>query len=510
MPEWKQEIRRRLASLKLEPAREAAIVEELSQHLDDCYAESLASGATPEEALRAALAELSDRESLAQELKRVERPANRESVVWGTRRTNMLGNLRQDLRYGARRLRKQPGFTLIVVLTLALGIGANTAIFSVVQAVLLRPLPYQDPDRLVYLWTIIPPRAEPMSTSFPDFRDWSEQQQVFEGIAASSLSGGALTGGDEPGYVQTASVSANLFQLLRVSPAHGRGFLAEEEQWGHHQVAVLSHGLWQRQFGADPNILGKPVQLDGVAFTVVGIMPAGFESPIPNIELWRPLSLAPDNPTRTGRNTRPFTPLLARLKPGVTVEQADQAMKGIAAGLARSYPQTNGQVSATVVGMADWNTRPVRRSLWVLLGAVGFVLLIACINVANLLLAQATTREKELGVRIALGANRRRMLCQLLTESGLLALLGSGAGLPLAYWGMKAIVALGPNTIPRLEQIRIDLRVLIFTLGISLLTGALFGLIPAWRASGSDLNQPLKESGRGLGASRRSRRLFQA
>jgi len=430
-------------------------------------------------------------------------------ALW-LQRQRLEDEMIQDLRFGLRMLLKNPGFTLIAVLTLALGIGANTAIFSVVQAVLLRPLPFQDPDRLVYLWTIIPPRAEPMSTSFPDFRDWSEQQQVFEGIAASSSSGSALTGGDEPGYAQTASVSANLFQLLGAGPARGRSFLVEEEEWGRHRVVILSHGLWRRQFGADPNILGKPIQLDGVAFTVVGIMPAGFESPIPNIELWRPLALAPDNPNRVGRNSRPFAPLLARLKPGVTVEQADQAMKAIAAGLAKSYPQTNGQVSVMIVRMADWNTRPIRRSLWVLLGAVGFVLLIACINVANLLLARAATREKELGIRIALGATRRRMLRQLLTESGLLSLLGGGAGLLLAYWGMKAIVTFGPNTIPRLEQTRIDIGALGFTLAISLLTGALFGLIPAWRASRSDLYQPLKEGSRNPGGSRRSRRLFQA
>jgi len=514
MPNWNHIVREHLAVLRLPPEREIEIVEEQALHLEAAYEDALADGLSAAEAEARALRSY-DWRLLECELSRAERPPAARSLQPSLELIERKGGIRmesliQDLRFGARMLMKQPGFTLIAVLTLALGIGANTAIFSVVQAVLLRPLPYQDPDRLVYLWTIIPPRAEPMSTSFPDFRDWSEQQQVFEGIAACSASGAALTGGDGPDYVQTASVSTNLFQLLRTSPARGRSFLAEEEEWGRHQVAVLSHGLWQRQFGGDPNILGKPIQLDAVAFTVVGIMPASFESPIPNIELWRPLALAPDNPNRTGRNSRPFTPLLARLKPGGAIEQADQAMKAIAAGLAKSYPRTNGQVSATVVGMADWNTRTVRRSLWVSLGAVGFVLLIACINVANLLLAQATSREKELGVRIALGASRRRMLRQILTESGLLALLGGGAGLLLAYWVMKAIVTFGPNTIPRLEQTRIDFGVLGFALGVSLLTGALFGLIPAWRASGSDLNQPLKESGRSLGASRRRRRLFQA
>ncbi len=413
-----------------------------------------------------------------------------------------MNTLWQDLRYGLRMLFKSPGFTVVAVLALALGIGANTAIFSVVNAMLLRPLPYADPDRLVVLWETNPNLASTYlrthnEASPANFIDWREQQTVFEDIAAYRWNDYNLTGGDAPEQLTGNPVTTNMFDVLRVQPLIGRKFRPEESDPKSDRVVMLSYGFWQRRFGGDQNIIGKQITLNGNPHTVVGVMPADFEFPGAFAELWTALRFATDTPPSRQSH---FLYTRARLKPGVTLQQAQAEMDTIAARLRQQYPDTNADRNVRLQPLHEATVEQARTGLLALLGAVGFVLLIACANVANLMLARATARHKEIAIRTALGAGRWRIVRQLLTESVLLSLAGGALGVLLALWGIDLLLAAVPKEfslfIHGWNKIRLDKWVLAFTMLVSVVTGLLFGLVPALQASKTDLNEALKEGGR--------------
>ncbi len=404
-----------------------------------------------------------------------------------------MGTLLQDLKYGLRMLIKNPGFTAVAVLTLALGIGANTAIFSVVNAVFLRHLPYKDPHQLVMVWEQNPSKGWYRNiVSAANFVDWRKQNRVFTDMAAISESGFNLTGTNEPEEILGERVTVNLFSLLGVQAAVGRTFLPEEDQPDGPRVVVLSNGLWKRRYGGDRSILGRHIEINNASFRVIGIMPSTFYfSPFgPKAELW----LAGLNLRSPHRTDHAYL-ALARLKPGVSLAQAQSDLDSIARSIERQYPENTGMG----VGLVDLREQVVgqtRSVLALLFAAVGLVLLIACANVANLMLSRATAREKEIAIRTALGAGRGRLIRQFLAESGLLAITGGVLGLLLAGWGIDALIALAPPDTPGLEYVRLDARVLGFTLLISLATGILFGFAPALSASKSHVNETLKEGGR--------------
>ncbi len=421
-----------------------------------------------------------------------------------------MRTLLQDMRYGFRMLMNRPGFTVVAVLALALGIGANTAIFSVVNAVLLRPLPFKDPERLVAVWETNPQLGAEMrnrnEVALGNFLDWRAQNQVFEQLAALSYANINLTGGAEPERIQSVVATTNIFQALGVQPVMGRAFLPEEEKVSSPRAVVLSHGLWQRRFGSDPNLVGKTLTLNGNQTTVVGIMPPGFQLQFPislQVDMWLPMRIDPA--AEAGRKAH-YLYVLGRLKPGVSLEQAQSGMSNIAGQLQQEYPETNADKSAHVVSLHKQLVGNIQPYLYVLFAAVGFVLLIACANVANLLLARVAARHKEVAIRIALGAGRLRLIRQLLTESLMLSCCGGLLGLLIAYWGIDLLVALTPSDVPRLSEIGLHGPVFGWTLLISILTGVLFGLAPAIQATKPDLNEALKESGgRSTGGLQRSR-----
>jgi len=407
----------------------------------------------------------------------------------------MLTTLWQDIRYGARMLLKNPGITFVVILALALGIGANTAIFSVVDAVLLRPLPYPESDRLVFL-NETSKSMDDISISYPNFTDWRNQNQVFEKIGVFNRGSYNLTGSGEAERIVTAQASADLFAALRVNPMLGRLYSNEEDKPGGPPVVVLSYALWQRRFGGDAGVVNKPITLNGKSYTVIGIMPQDFQYPT-RVEMWVPVGQLSDAPGWQQRGNHPGLYGIARMKPGVSLEQAKADMNGVVANLERQYQDDIAGNGVAIRPMLEVFVGDIRRALWVLFAAVAFVLLIACANIANLLLARAQSRQKEMAIRTAMGAGRWRIARQLLTESTLLALIGGSIGLLIARWGIELILYISPDAIPRAKEITLDWRVFVFTLGLSFVTGLLFGLVPALQAGVVDVHETLKETGRG-------------
>ncbi len=414
-----------------------------------------------------------------------------------------MRTLLHDIRYAFRSLRRSPGFTATALLTLALGIGATTAIFTLVNGFLLRPLPYPKPDRLVFL-SETSEQVPNMSISWPNYQDWVAQNRVFDGIGAFRGSGFILIGQGQAERLLGAECTGALFSILGVKPALGRTFQVREEQPGGERVVVLSHGLWNRRFGGDKGILGRALTLNGDVHTVIGVMPAGFQFPTPQIELWSSLGRRADQMAERG--SHPGIYAVARLKPGRGLDQARSQMNTIAGRLAGEYPNTNRGNGVIVTSLHERAVRGIRPALMVLGVAVILVLLIACANVANLLLARATARYREFAVRAALGAGRWRLVRQLLTESLLLALLGGAAGLALARAGTRALIATLPIGTPRIHEVVVDGEVLFFALAVSVFSSVLFGLAPAWRVSRRDLHATLKEGGRGSGGSSGHRR----
>jgi putative ABC transport system permease protein len=397
----------------------------------------------------------------------------------------------QDLRFGARILLKKPGFTLIAVITLALGIGATSVIFSFVNGILLRPLPYRDSDRLVLLDENAPKRGiASMGVSYPDFLDWREQNRVFTGVAI--YDGGwdyTLTGSGEPEELSCAWVSYNAFEVLGVAPILGRTFTAEEERWKNGLVVILSHGLWSRRFDAKPDVIGRTITLNNRSHTVIGVAPPGFKFPAV-ADLWAPL------PPVMGSRTEHGWSAIARLKPGVTLEHAQSEMAAVARHIEEQNPVTNEGLGVKLIPLREGLAGDYRKALMILMGVVGLVLLIACVNVANLLLARASARAKEVAIRTALGAGRWRVFRQLLAESLALGMMGGALGLMLAFWGLDLLLAAIPIDLPFWMKFELDGRVLGFTAGVTLLTGLIFGTAPALQASKVDLNEALKEGGR--------------
>jgi predicted permease len=494
---WFYTLPLRLKSLLRRGHVEQELDEEFRYHLERQIEENLASGMNAEEARYAALRAMGGMEQQKEECRDM-------------RRVNFIQDFVQDLRYGLRVLARSPTFTVVAVLTLALGIGANTAVFSVVNGVLLRPLAYKDPDRIITIWE--PSRGgHTLGLTDVEFFDIRDRNPVFEEVAAYATGATNFTGVGEPERVTATWVSADFFPVLGVQPTLGRVLLAEDDKPDPAPVVVLSYGLWQRRFGADQGVIGRQVSLNGISRTIIGVMPRGFQFVSPEVEMWLPLGLDPANVDAGSRSYN----AIGRLRPGVPLARARVEMNGIAAQMAEEYKTrfpkgANATSSLNLIPLHELIVGDVRQALLLLLASIGFVLFIACANVANLQMARGEARQKEMALRLALGANRLRVVRQLLTESLILSLMGGVAGLLLAYWGVGALLALAPESLPRTGEVGIDGMVLIFTLVVSLLAGTVFGLGAGLRFSHTDLHASLKEGGRSTASSsgRRTRHLL--
>jgi len=488
---WFIELGRRLLMLFRRSQFDRDLEEEMRLHRELREQEQIEAGVAPEEARYAA------RRRFGNDL--VLREESRE--MWGW---NWLEHFVQDIRFGLRMLARNPGFTTVAVLTLALGIGANTAIFSVVNAVLLKPLPYADPDRLAVIWVTEPSAPGGLfPDTGPDFRDWKAMNHSFEGMSAITIAGATLTGSGEPRQLRGLTVSPNTFQLLGAQPQLGRSFAPDEGPTGHNHVVILSYGLWQSAFGGQKNIVGSKVTLDGEGYDVVGVMPKDLRFPSlwgRNPQFWTPITM--DAPKWKTQRMNHWFWVLARMKKGVTLKQAAAEMVTISAQLAQQYPQTNTGVSARVKSLHEQLTGDVSEVLWVLFAAVGFLLLIACANVANLLLTKSVGRQREIAIRLAVGAGARRLVRQLLTESVVLFLLGGVAGLAVGMAALRLLLRAAPTGyIPEVISVHLDSRVFGFTFLVAFVTGTLAGLIPALHATRVSFSEMLKESGSAVAAS---------
>src|SRR5215217_4918126 len=498
---WFNILRDRVRALRQREAVIDDIDREMRSHVELQVEANLKAGMSPEEA----------REKAMRSFGNVNRAVDAAYDVKGG---GLFETLAQDIRYGLRMLAKHKAFTSIAVITLALGIGANTAIFSVVNELLLQPLPYRDAERIVTVWEVTPEGRHQNTTSRANFRAWREQNSSFQHIAAFTDQRLNLTGTGEPEELSVQFATPEFFKILGVDPILGRTFLPEDDKGDQTPVAVLSYGLWQRRFGGQASIVGNTITLSGEQFTVIGVMPPNFQFHIKQrsgtgrpAELWTILPMIRPGANERGR----FLGAVARLKDGVSADQAVAELRTIHARLSDEVPQFNKNYTAEVIPLREQFFGNVRRPLWLMLGAVGFVLLIACANVANLLLSLATSREKEIALRAALGARRTRIIRQLLTESLLLALLGSLLGLGFAWLGIKALVAISPRDLVSLQTVGLNFTVLAWTLGVSILTGIVFGLAPALHISRLNLNDSLKDGGKSeSGQASGSRRLRNA
>jgi putative ABC transport system permease protein len=503
MPDWKAEIVRRLADPSLSARSDA--LDEIVEHVEQRYRASLARGRTEAQAYAEALDELSDAPALTATIRAKMRPPTEPATLGGGERSAAWRSVWQDVRFALRMFVKKPAFTIVALATLAIGIGANTAIFSVLNTVMLRPLPFPEPDRLVRVWESNPEGGWPQfGVSHGNFLDWRARTTTFERLAAASVASFSLTSTNEAEILRGRAVSVDFLPALGVVPAIGRNFRVDEDRpRTDARVAIITHEVWQRLFGGDPNVLQKTLTLDGATWAIIGVLPESFFWGGPTMQVLVPLR--PD-PAR-GHGDRRLQ-VVGQLKAGTSIDRADAELKAIAVQLATQYPSTNRGWTVLLRSFDDWLVPPeTRESLLIFAGAVSLVLLIACGNVASLLLARGTERQKEISIRAALGADRSRLVRQLLVEALLLAVVASALGIGIAHGAGRLLVAAGPDVLPRLDELSMDGRVLAFTLIAAIATGLLFGLVPALQASRPGLTETLKENAAGAGGSSRRQRL---